>query len=61
MRSSESVLAQLFTYLRQRHALLILDNFEHLMASSAFILELLRAALKIEVAGDLTPSAQLSV
>ncbi|MFN8440690.1 MAG: tetratricopeptide repeat protein, partial [Caldilineaceae bacterium] len=49
LRSSESVLAQLFTYLRQRHALLILDNFEHLMASSAFILELLRAAPQLKL------------
>lgn len=34
----------LFNYLRQKHTLIVLDNFEHLLNHKSFLLELLQAA-----------------
>ncbi|MCI0398127.1 MAG: tetratricopeptide repeat protein [Chloroflexi bacterium] len=39
--------AQLFDYLRQKEMLLVLDNFEHLLAGMPFVLELWRRAPQI--------------
>ncbi len=36
--------ASLFNYLRHKHMLVVLDNFEHLLNHKAFLLELLQAA-----------------
>lgn len=44
LRTSASLLETLQTYLRARQLLLILDNFEHLIAAAPVLLELLSAA-----------------
>lgn len=40
----EDLRASLFNYLRHKHALIVLDNFEHLLNAKSFLLELLQAA-----------------
>ena len=40
---------QLFNYLREKHMLLLLDNFEHLLSGITLISELLKAAAQIKV------------
>lgn len=39
--------AQLFDYLRDKRLLLLLDNFEHLLAATGFVLELWRQATQV--------------
>ncbi len=46
---SSDLYTQLLTYLRPRQMLLVLDNFEHLMASAGFVAELLEHAPQIRL------------
>lgn len=46
---SGALVAQLFDYLQNRKILLILDNFEHLVAESDFVLDLLKRTEQIKV------------
>ncbi len=47
--NTENLTDQLFTYLRNRKSLLVLDNFEHLIEAAGFVLELLRAAPQVRL------------
>jgi len=47
--SGENLTAQLSDYLRTKEALLILDNFEHLLAGGALIVDLLRHAADLRI------------
>jgi DNA-binding SARP family transcriptional activator/predicted ATPase/Tfp pilus assembly protein PilF len=40
---------QLFNFLRQKEMLIVLDNFEHLLSSSPFLTEILRAAPAVKL------------
>jgi DNA-binding SARP family transcriptional activator/tetratricopeptide (TPR) repeat protein len=49
LHSTEAPLQQLVKYLRQKQALLILDNFEHLTSKSVMISDILRAAPQVKM------------
>ena len=42
-------LAQVITYLEQRHMLLVLDNFEHLTADASLLSQLLQACARLKI------------
>ncbi|MEA2486225.1 MAG: hypothetical protein QOD46_1336, partial [Actinomycetota bacterium] len=48
-RGDESVLEDLTRHLERRHMLLLLDNFEHVMAAASLVTELLSAAPRLKV------------
>lgn len=55
----EPLQVQLFTQLRHKQVLLVLDNFEHLENGTAFVLDLLKAAPKVKLL--LTSRRQLAL
>jgi DNA-binding SARP family transcriptional activator len=59
-RAEREPLRQLLDYLRQKHLLLVLDNYEHLLEGTSLVVEILQAAPEIKVLVTSRTSLDLS-